>query len=72
MSHITIRFEFKDIEDEDLESTYRRLCCARRVDTDLTQKDIERITESLGQADQWHAAAFSILDAMESEGAVEL
>ncbi|ANA86166.1 hypothetical protein SEA_LOZINAK_2 [Gordonia phage Lozinak] len=71
MSYITVRFEFKDIEEDD-ESTYRRLCCARRVDTDLDDKSIERVTESLGQSDQWHTASFGILEAMESTGSVSL
>ncbi|ANA86687.1 hypothetical protein BH772_gp002 [Gordonia phage Bachita] len=72
MSYITVRFEFKDHQPFDDEPIYRQLCCARRVDTDLDDKSIERVTESLGQSDQWHTASFSILEAMESTGSVSL
>ncbi|QBP33225.1 hypothetical protein SEA_BRUTONGASTER_3 [Gordonia phage BrutonGaster] len=71
MSFVTLRIEFKDhVEDDGYVD--RELCCARRIDTDLTPEEIAGVTECLGQSDGWHLATFSLLAAMENEGPVEL
>ncbi|ANA86347.1 hypothetical protein BH762_gp004 [Gordonia phage OneUp] len=70
MSYVTLRIDFKDVTVDD--EVYRRMCCARRVETDLTPKEIAELAEQLGDSDRWHGATFDLLHAMENEGPVEL
>jgi hypothetical protein len=52
MKYIDIRFEFDEEHEDDY--TFYELARIHRLQTDMDDEDITRMTEMLAQSDKWH------------------